>query len=373
VSAKALGKRRGRDEPEGEETAVEGGEATLKKRDESPKKRARRQLIEAARRSASPTKGPRTPSPTKGGSVFKTPVLPASVFKTIPPPAGPADPHTPSPGHQGTQPDMSQTPVIGSDYFANGPSFASSTVERRRRNLSDTEGLPFPFFATTPMPPAEPSSPTLDVPPSASRGRAAPQYPPMLTPGRRPTESTPRRPSEPTPRAVSQAHMELSTITEASPEGLAVGRGVDSGTSPVHLVFPPVESISLATELLGPALAKTGSTSPPRLSPSPSITESKLQSTTGFPSRRTVSSATTASAATDRSSPAREFMDVALHGLPDQGDSPSGQGTPNHRTMLGTERYRDTRFGDIPVVSWGTPSVDHGFGNTPRQQARREE
>ncbi|WWD15606.1 hypothetical protein CI109_100028 [Kwoniella shandongensis] len=39
--------------------------------------------------------------------------------------------------------------------------------------------------------------------------------------------------------------------------------------------------------------------------------------------------------------------------------------TPGHRTMLGTERYNDTRFGDIPVGMWESPKVDLSGPETP--------
>ncbi|KAK8870100.1 hypothetical protein IAR55_000670 [Kwoniella newhampshirensis] len=39
--------------------------------------------------------------------------------------------------------------------------------------------------------------------------------------------------------------------------------------------------------------------------------------------------------------------------------------TPAHRTMLGTERYNDTRFGDIPVGMWESPKVDLSGPETP--------
>jgi hypothetical protein len=309
----------------------------------SPMKRARRDLvIEAARRSASPSKSPRTPSPTKlggggGSSVFKTPELPASALKSAPPPPPGAptgagaessfDPRTPSPAHQGIQPDMSKTPVIDPDFFSHGPTFAASSSSQRRRSLSDTEGLPFPFFATTPKPPGEPRSPTLDAPPSASRGRVAKALvPPILTPGRpKWQKGHARRPSDPTPRAVSQAHMELSTITEASPEGhLTAGLGLEvitqqsdsaGPTGSTGIGFPSAPRInfpsdqptatSLVTDLLGPALSGTrsrgGTSTPPCLSPSPSITESHsrfIPSAAGYPSRqaRTVSAVSAASA-----------------------------------------------------------------------------
>lgn len=435
-SATALGKRREREGDSAEErrTGLDppaGAEhAQVEDNGASPMKRARRDLvIEAARRSASPSKSPRTPSPTKlggggGSSIFKTPELPASALKSVPPapPGAPTgagaesslDPRTPSPAHQGMQPDMSKTPVVDPDFFSHGPTFAASSSSQRRRSLSDTEGLPFPFFATTPKPPGEPRSPTLDAPPSASRGRVAKALvPPILTPGRpKWQKGHARRPSDPTPRAVSQAHMELSTITEASPENhLTAGLGLEvitqqsDSAGSAGIGFPSAPRInfssdqptttSLVTDLLGPALSGTrsrgGTSTPPCLSPSPSITESHsrfIPSAAGYPSRqaRTVSAVSAASAVsaitdvsvaptdrTDRSSPARDFMDVALHGLPNPTESPSGLATPGHRTMLGTERYRDTRFGDIPEVNWGTPSVDYGFGSTPKQPARADD
>jgi len=71
-------------------------------------------------------------------------------------------------------------------------------------------------------------------------------------------------------------------------------------------------------------------------------------------------------------SPARDYMDVAMFGLMGPAESPgtSNNQTPGHRTMLGTERYRDTRFGDVPMVQWGSPSVDLGTG-TPASFPRR--
>jgi hypothetical protein len=87
----------------------------------------------------------------------------------------------------------------------------------------------------------------------------------------------------------------------------------------------------------------------PSLSPSPSITEHRF-APIALPTRRK-----------EQSSPAREFMDMAMHG-----PKHSPTDTPGHRTLLGTERYRDTRFGDLPTVQWGTPSVDMESA-TPRR------
>jgi hypothetical protein len=56
-------------------------------------------------------------------------------------------------------------------------------------------------------------------------------------------------------------------------------------------------------------------------------------------------------------SPRREYLDVALNGL---NDSATVMATPNSRTIMGTERYRDTRFGDEPFVAWTSPTLDCG-------------
>lgn len=230
------------------------------------------------------------------------------------------DPHTPTASHQGTLEDMSRTPGVG----------------------DGVTGLPYPVFATTPKP-ADPRSPTLDAPPSASRQRAwsSNSMPKMLTPGRKRTEVA--------PRAVSQAHMDLSTITE-------------SDEAPIHLrrnQTPPV--------LFPPSRSRDRTTTPPRLSPSPSITERGFQHPS-YPSRGS-SLVPQGPRPRQTSTPAREYMDVALHGLPNPVESPSGFITPGHRTILGTERYRDTRFGDIPTLAWGSPNVD--FGSATPQAFQR--
>jgi hypothetical protein len=232
------------------------------------------------------------------------------IFRT--PPDRVRDPRTPDPSHQGILDDMSRTPGVG---FA-------------------VAGSSYPVFATTPKP-AEPRSPTLDAPPSASRQRAwsSNSMPKMLTPGRK------RTAAEVAPRAVSQAHMDLTTITESDEAPLQFRRQV----TPV--LFPPCRS-------------RDRTTTPPRLSPSPSITERAFQHPT-YPSRGS-SLVPQGPRPRQTSTPAREYMDVALHGLPNPIESPSSFITPGHRTILGTERYRDTRFGDIPSLSWGSPSVDFG-------------
>jgi hypothetical protein len=222
------------------------------------------------------------------------------------------NPRTPDPSHQGIPDDMSRTPSVGEAGI----------------------GMSYPVFATTPKP-AEPRSPTLYGPHSASRQRAFSynDMPKMLTPGRK------RTAAEVAPRAVSQAHMDLTTITESDEAPLQLRRQ----TTPV--LFPPARS-------------RDRTTTPPRLSPSPSITERAFQHP-AYPSRGS-SLVPTGARPRQTSTPAREYMDVALHGLPNPVESPSGFITPGHRTILGTERYRDTRFGDIPSLSWGSPSVDFG-------------
>ncbi|KAI9634484.1 uncharacterized protein MKK02DRAFT_38014 [Dioszegia hungarica] len=371
LSATALGKRREREEvvePRG--FALDGSTSPSKRArtDHTASPSTREHLMALARRSASPTKSPRTPSPGKSSSqgVFKTPELPASLMKQ-------RHPRTPSPGHQGTLPDNSATPAFSADasYFADLPPVASATG--RGRSVEVT--LPFPLFATTPRP-AAPTSPTTDAPPSsARRGRALSAQPGglMLTPGRRPT------------RTVSHAHMELSTVTEDSVPASSAGASFaalssQKGRPPPLSVSPP--SNPHQSPLLGPELTREIS-EPPRLSPSPSITESRF-STLPFPSKNTgptprsnltkvvdfafipqdtpaepASAASTApTSSSSTTAPAPEAVSpvfAPLAGL--------GMMTPGHRTMLGTEAYRDTRFGDLPVMmSWGTPEMP----DTPR-------
>lgn len=317
----------------------------------------------------------------------------------------PADPHTPSPGHQGVRTDNSRTPGVGGpDFFP--PHFSAS------KGMDGVEGeiseLPYPLFATTPRP-SVPLSPTLDVPASAGRNRLAYRAA-TLTPGR-------RKPS-PAPRAVSEAHKAMTTITESSEPPLSVQlasrRRVASENTPTRL-FPQA--------LRGGSVP----VSPPQLSPSPSIgatdreggftytplppvPRSALSKTAGprpenqKPVRQpqtlidedditdieeddsaeldanldfglnTAKRNRTRSPAGKREesplSPARNYMDVAMFGLMGPSESPGVTQTPGHRTMLGTERYRDTRFGDVPMVQWGSPSVDLGTG-TPASVPRR--
>lgn len=261
---------------------------------------------------------PRTPSPPRMPTVsFKTPILP----------------RTPSPSHQGVLPDNSMTPKVGSDYFANPPPFSVSG--KKRKKSGPIEQLPYPIFSTTPKP-TEPTSPTTDAPSSLSRGRN--QGPTMLTPG--------RHRSEPATRAVSDAHKGLSSITESDePRSEPAGMPSDTPTP----------------TFLGPELGDPPASSP-RLSASPTLRESAFayHPFPANPSSRSFPAAVPRSRNRTSSSPARDYMSVALHGLNNPSDSPSAQATPGHRTMLGTERYRDTRFGDVPVFQWGTPSVDLG-------------
>ena len=333
----------------------------------------------------------------------------------------PIPPQTPPPSHQGIPPDNSKTPVIDSDFFAHPPTFVKSTARSHRRTLSEQADLPYPFFATTPKP-SEPRSPTTDAPASASRQRTTMSQVPtvMLTPGRKRTQGV--APMS-TSRAVSDAHKELSTITEevAGPAGPS---STETGTATATATAPTRDRVSSAdfgtpSRMFGPALSSRGTSvpiSPPRLSPSPSIGEREAFTYTPFPPvprRDSASLAAEIHRATPQAtpmshsalgpsmfgaeivaprtpprrpmtmplSPGQEYMDLALHGLPSptpartrpssggagmmEDESPSAFATPGHRTLLGTERYRDTRFGDAPVLSWGTPSVDLG-ANTPR-------
>lgn len=262
-------------------------------------------------------------------------------------------PRTPSPSHQGSMTDNSRTP--GATEFYPPP------LSKR-----PGEELPYPLFATTPRP-SEPRSPTLDAPPSASRHRLNYNRGATLTPGR-------RKPS-PAPRSVSEAHKELTTITESDEPSLPVSlarRRVASENTPTRLVQASMRGGSV------PA-------SPPQLSPSPSIGASEREggfTYTPFPpvpranlasglKKTTVAPTPPTPRERNRSvSPLQDYMDVAMHGVLGGGggidDASSSLATP-HRTMLGTERYRDTRFGDVPMVSWGSPSVDLG-PNTPAER-----
>lgn len=304
------------------------------------------------------------------------------------PPNTAAAPRTPSPGHQGVMTDNSRTPGISAD-FSPPPQFSA----RKSRHGDDDEEddrmgeIPYPLFATTPRP-SEPRSPTLDAPPSANRYRLGHARAATLTPGR-------RKPS-PAPRAVSEAHKELSTITESDEPSFQISlarRRVASEHTPTRLVPAALRGSSVPV-------------SPPQLSPSPSIGASDREggfTYTPFPpvpravrAQSTLSNSSIAPKAEPLSrgnsafhsrpteqvaedqedeeldevedrhrdvSPLMDYMDVATYGLLGT-DSLGQMNTPNHRTLLGTERYRDTRFGDVPMVSWGSPSVDLG-PNTP--------
>lgn len=67
----------------------------------------------------------------------------------------------------------------------------------------------------------------------------------------------------------------------------------------------------------------------------------------------------------DIMSPAREYMDVALNGLAEHCEPSGTVHMPSVRTLLGTERYRDTRFGDEPIIPWGTPTIVDFGPSTP--------
>ncbi|ORY24704.1 hypothetical protein BCR39DRAFT_546355 [Naematelia encephala] len=313
----------------------------------TPRKRARTEPLEgqtvADETRSIGSSEPHTPSPAKSIPlyVFKTPL--ALDFRH--PTVEPVLPRTPSPSHQGIPLDNSRTPVV-SDFFAPPPPFASSS--KQRGNPSE---LPYPVFTTTPKP-SEPTSPTLDAPPSASRARANLNHGfTSLTPGRLPTRA------QHAPRAVSEAHVELATITE-SPE------------NPVATSFAQRRVTSLDTRSTPTKMFPGGNLgSPSRLSPSPSIGDSDGFRYTPFPAppRSAVKAQRPAVQPGEarNEEPAREYMSIALHGLENRTDSPSALATPGHRTLLGTERYRDTRFGDVPMLQWGTPGVDIWGSGTP--------
>ncbi|KAL1405188.1 hypothetical protein Q8F55_008813 [Vanrija albida] len=149
-------------------------------------------------------------------------------------------------------------------------------------------------------------------------------------------------------------HIDLTTITEG-----------ELGPQDHH-ESPNYESPGSSSHFLGPILVHDRRTvTPPALSPSPSIGgDNFAYSALPMPPRGRSSlggsSRGFSSSGRPFVSPGREYMDVALNGLSNPNDSPSALATPTSRTMLGTERYRDTRFGDEPVVPWDTPTVDFG-------------
>lgn len=125
-------------------------------------------------------------------------------------------------------------------------------------------------------------------------------------------------------------------------------------------------------------IRKDRTVTPPALSPSPSIGgdnftytplpkpaggSSSLAAAAAGPSAAVASMPSAKSTQTHAralSSPGREYMRIALNGLSNPSDIIV---TPNSRTMLGTERYRDTRFGDEPDMMWASPSgrsIDFG-------------
>ncbi|WOO85723.1 uncharacterized protein LOC62_07G009217 [Vanrija pseudolonga] len=236
----------------------------------------------------------------------------------------------------------------------------SSTPERdTKRNRAGAEQSPR-------TPNAPDAAPPVPRTPSPSRGSAGSSRTPGedsagLAPqpsGPSPSRALPRRLDsaasprnwhsrlEPGRRKVSQAHIDLTTITESE-----LGQQ-DQGS-------PSYESPGSSSHFLGPILVHDRNTvTPPALSPSPSIGGEHF-SYSALPTRGR--SALRGLANTRPFvSPGREYMDVALNGLSNPNDSPSALATPSSRTMLGTERYRDTRFGDEPVVPWDTPTVDFG-------------
>ena len=329
-----LGKRRS-NSSSSPQTAVDSQSTAAEAEGGSPRKRARVQGTNAAPHSERTFRMPKTPEARAAA-----PEPPFTPVQSV------SEPRTPSPSHQGTPPDNSKTPsAFGPDFFADLPR-PIATPDKRHPSAE----LVYPVFATTPKP-HEPRSPTLDAPPSASRSRANYGNISMLTPGRVQRAGS-------APRAVSQAHMDLSTITEATEEPLlaSVARQRTISDEPTP------------ADLLGPSLARDrdATLTPPRLSPSPSIADSHFsQVPLPHASGRKVSLQTRGTGTTPPrmragSSPAREYMEVALRGLNNPNESPSALATPGHRTMLGTERYRDTRFGDVPMPApaWPSPRVD---------------
>lgn len=205
------------------------------------------------------------------------------------------------------------------------PSAVAQTLDRVEEAL-----LQPPAFTTTPRTPGEHSSP--------ASARSIPKDGPPRAPYGRIEASGTRPHHDRTRRKVSQAHIDLSTITESR---------LVSETSP-------------DVPFLGQIAVHKRTVSPPALSPSPSIGGDNFSYTTlpQPPKSRQPSSEPNARL---EFSPGREYMNVALNGHWDPDASPSAHATPSSRTMIGTERFRDRRFADeVELVPWATPKVDFG-------------
>ncbi|BEI94925.1 uncharacterized protein CcaverHIS019_0705060 [Cutaneotrichosporon cavernicola] len=154
----------------------------------------------------------------------------------------------------------------------------------------------------------------------------------------------------------SQAHLELSAITESGSEA-------ETESGPSRRPF------------FGSIAIDHSTVTPPALSPSPQIGGDNYTYTPLPPpfSMAAGSSSNASSPHVARPTapfdPQRMYMDIALNGFADD-YSPSAQATPSSRTMLGTERFRDNRFADEPLVSWPSPKLDCG-PNTPSHPTTR--
>lgn len=153
----------------------------------------------------------------------------------------------------------------------------------------------------------------------------------------------------------SQAHLDLSAITESESEA-------EPESGPSRRPF------------LGSIVIDRSTVTPPALSPSPQIGGDNYTYTPLPPpfSRAAGSSSSAASPQVQpksRFDPQRAYMDIALNGFAED-YSPSALATPNSRTMLGTERFRDNRFADEPMISWPSPKLEYG-PETPTQPTTR--
>lgn len=221
------------------------------------------------------------------------------------------------------------TPPGPNRDLSNGPSMTPTA------HMTDCKRTP--PFATGPKPPGEVESPSVDRPDRPKRKGDLPQ---LLAGG----SSAQNLHKQHTRRKPSQAHIDLSVITESESER-------EAGPSRV----PFLGSIRIPDR---------STVTPPSLSPSPAIGGDNF-SYTPLPPPFSVTAPSSSAASRvqhqqKRFSPAREYMNIALNGLTNPNDSPSALATPSSRTMLGTERFRDTRFADEPIISWGSPKVDFG-------------
>ncbi|WWC68323.1 uncharacterized protein I206_102248 [Kwoniella pini CBS 10737] len=353
---------------------------------------------------------PHTPSPQKtssfGADYFSNPSL------TPLPAQSSLIPRTPSPSRQGIIPDNSQTPRLPNDWqepiYPDDSSISALSDEDKDQDMDDSRETPvrsismIPHFSTTPEPPStRPISPTTGMERSVSGSSD------RFTPGRLPSttsEDRIRREQIDAPPLSSVTDLErIDEMDEHSQGQLKFppikpirlsGLGTPSSSSNFKnpsstnqripsLLGPPalISRNSRAESELPRPRIRVGSRglSPPTRPRSanaihesnrnPSISRNTFALNLPEPKEGMIERERLRSASAD-------YMHVAMHGLEDDGLDFDDNGcqinndddslelpniikereskklempTPRHRTLLGTERYNDKRFGDIPV------------------------